>query len=103
MEQDILATLSYYRTHALPEEEEKRIDLLHALICCNIFYIYYEDLCEYSPFFKETYPIERIKKLFRTHHILGNNIKKEIDECSASEEEKVLMRFFFKGKIVQEE
>lgn len=96
---DVLEKLVFYKTHDLPEKKEERILFLEELIRFPYFYIYYDDVCGYLPSFKERYSEDTIRKLFRKHNILGKNIAKEIDKCDADTEEKMLMRFFFKGRV----
>ena len=98
--QDMLEILSYYRDHPLPDEESQRILLLNQLTNYDLFYIYYEDVCKYSQSFKEHYPEERLRSIFRACKITGNDVQYEINHCNASEEDKALMRFFFKGKVI---
>lgn len=96
---DILEKLVYYKSHDLPEKKDDRVSLLEELIRFPYFYIYYDDVCEYLPSFKEQYSEDVIRKLFRKHNILGKNVAEEINTCDADEEEKMLMRFFFKGRV----
>lgn len=96
---DLLEILFYYKTHPLPEDEDERTHLLYQLTNYPLFYIYYEDVCQYSPSFQAYYPEEKLRLLFRIHKITGKDVYSEINNCNASEEEKALMRFFFKGKV----
>ena len=95
---DAVEKLVYYKTHDLPEQKEERVQFLEELIRFPFFYIYYDDVCEYLPAFKERYSENVIRDLFRKHNILGKNVAEEIEYCAADEEEKMLMRLFFKGR-----
>lgn len=95
---DILELLLETKNNGIPNEKEKRVELLKQLYETKFFYIYYEGVCEYCSKFKDMYGLPEIKRLLRKNHIFGSDLKKEL-EYVKDEEEKYLLMLFFKGKI----
>lgn len=95
---DVIELLLFLRDNPLPQDKEKRIQLLTTLSQTDMFIIY-EDVIRYSDTFAMQYHTDYIKSLLREYNIRGLNIYKEIQKSDMDEENKQLLYFFFKGKV----
>lgn len=94
---DSLEILLYLRDNDLPEENE-RTEILKKLYNNNLFYIYFDDICRYSKSFREKYTLDYIRTLFRKANIQGRDLETELSVSGLSDEDKYLIRLFFKGR-----
>ncbi len=83
-------------------EEFCRIPLLRVFTFDNTSDVNYDDTCRLSKKFFQAYPLSRVRNILRRYDIDGRtgDIKTEIEQIK-DEEDKLLIKFYFKGRGIK--
>ncbi len=93
---DTLQIAATLRDLGLPKEEIQRVEILKILRNPGrSLRLHFEDLQDFSPSFRETYSIDRIKEIVEKHIAGGTDYQLTLENSNATNEEKELIKFVF--------